>query len=358
MKFRELYLHLSNSIKIIISFIAFAILIAFASYFLASSADNITQQKTASLKITKENDASNNEIKLMPPTQTINKSQKHSIDKKALEPTSSDISQDNEKKSLNRKCEKNALFVSNDETPVYSSPSDSAPVILNQKGKQRFLDPRSNLKIIETQKNWVKIVTLSPNWPPEELIQNAWIKKDQLANSNIDDDTNNCLYFDFSKWEDQAKGIIQQAKDSAYKILNNDKRCHRIVQAGYIGAGQRFYLTCYPSDGGRPYHYWFSLLNLNRNILIESKVNEDKASSLCNYELAKTIRNLAILAATENSEQPYTEIDDPVIRIKAQSYELVEHSWRLTIYFTSNESAEKKAYCYVDPSGHAEISIY
>ena len=215
------------------------------------------------------------------------------------------------------------------------------------------MDPRYDLEILETISEWVKVRTLLPDWPPEIKAENAWIKKDKLANSNIDDDTNNCLYVDFEEWKNKANHIISHAKTAAYNILKNDTRCNRIVNGGFLGAGQRFYFTCYPSDGAKPYHYWFSLLTIDKKLPTSQKVDEDKAASQCNLELEKTIRNNHILDNLSDLSE-----EELALRIKASSYELVGESWRITIYYNFKDLSEKKAYCYVDPSGHAEITIY
>ena len=252
-------------------------------------------------------------------------------------------------------CNKNAVFVSNEETEIYTSPTAQTDLVFYKNGKQYFLDPRFDLEILETTPDWVKVRTLLPNWPPELRVENVWVKKDKLANSNIDDDTNNCLYIDFEDWKDKATQIIDHAKTAAYNVLKNDKRCNRIVNGGFLGAGQRFYLTCYPSDGAKPYHYWFSLLTIDKKLPLYLRVDEDKAASQCNLELEKTIKNNHIL---DNLYDASTGLDDSELRIKASSYELVGESWRITIYYNSKDSLEEKAYCYVDPSGRAEITIF
>lgn len=257
---------------------------------------------------------------------------------------------------LPSKCKKNAIFVENEETPIYSEPSVNASPIVDKKGNPRFIDPRYDLTIIETRNDWIKINSLTPNWPPEAIFKNVWIKKSNLAGFNIDEETNKCLYVDFGDWEEQAKSAIPQAKQAAYNILSNDPRCDRIVKGGFLGAGQRYYLTCYPSDGAKPYHYWFSLLNSAKIDTSNQRIDDDTATSECNISLEKVIKNSSLLEIY--SDNPPEIEENHKLRIKTSTFEGIGPAWHITIYFTIDDGSEQIAYCYVGPSGKAEISMY
>ena len=356
MKTRAYKLLLANNSKLIISLTLLFLLVTCSFYFLKEYLNDANSAKT----VVSGNNIINSHINQNKKTNPLNNSYATITNSKQAGNFIDQSLKENSKNTLNitsqNKCNKDAIFVENEETPIFSEPLSNAAPIVDKKGSPRFIDPRYDLTIIETKNDWVKVSSLKPNWPPEAVFKNVWIKKSNLSGFNIDEETNKCLYVDFTEWEDKAKSAITKAKESAYNILKNDPRCDRIVKGGFLGAGQRYYLTCYPSDGAKPYHYWFSLLKASKIEKSVERINDDTATSACNISLEKIIKNAALLE-TYSDTPPETE-ENHQVRIKTSTFEGIGSAWHITIYFTIDDGSEQKAYCYVGPSGIAEITMY
>ena len=253
-------------------------------------------------------------------------------------------------------CDGKSLFVSHDETAIYAEPSELSPKLITVYGNEFLIDPRYNLVIIDKSDQWTKVKAISPKWPPDNYKWSGWIKNSDIYNYKSTDDERLCLFVDFSSWAAPADRLIQDAKDMARKILSTDKRCNRIVNAGYIGSGQRFFLSCHPNDGGKSYHYWFSLLKKPKIIQDSLPVSENIAFSACRQQL-QTAHNNMIRIKHFRDQFTLDEEIDQFVNVSASTSEVFDAVWRITLTYLEGSSSERKAYCFVGPNGLAEISF-
>lgn len=251
----------------------------------------------------------------------------------------------------NNKCNRNAMFVLFDNTELY----EESPLNQNiELAKKSYIDPRSDIQIIEKKSQWVKVRTINPSWPPTLQGREGWINSGMIHFPEAHDDNNYCMYIDLNKWQNVSEHVTERAKEAAINILSNDGRCNRIVNGGFIGQGQRFYLTCYPNDGGKPYHYWFSLLSVSRQIGEPKRVDEMMALQNCTNELPKALL-VKNLEENAGDASPDGMSLDP--KIQGLSYSSYEFSWHVTITYSLHDIGQMKCYCYVGPDARAEMTF-
>lgn len=238
------------------------------------------------------------------------------------------------------------VSVSNEEIPVRSSPTQNARPITDLKGDERLLDPRYDLRILEEKGDWVRVTTILPQWPPGAAGWTGWIeKKDIQKVATLEERA--CLFVDLSQWQGVPPDRQSSMREAAFRILRQDKRCRRISRGGFWGNGQRFYLTCYPADGGKPYHYWLSASTISRDFTPPQPVEDAAAMSLCHAELKKMLKNKVVVDGTPEAE----------INVGAFSAYMSRSVHYVTLEYRTDEEAEKQAYCLVAPGGGAEITL-
>lgn len=255
-----------------------------------------------------------------------------------------------------RRCPTSVLFVSDDETSVYSEANEYSKKLKSIVGDEFLLDARYDLVLLEKKDRWIKVRAASPEWPPDNLQWSGWIRASDLYSKKSTTDEAGCNFVDFGSWGGNASNLIFSVRQMTDNILSKDRRCNRVVHAGYIGTGQRYFISCYPRDGGRPYHYWFSLLkqsNINQNT---QPASENEAFSACRNKLYDKITNLRRMKSAEEGVAVEEELEN-TIKVSSSSSQLDGSVWKMTMSYTDETSAEKLAYCFVDPQGLAEISF-
>lgn len=238
------------------------------------------------------------------------------------------------------------VTVIEEDTPILLGPSAAAKPLKDWSGSQRFLDPRHDLKILEESGDWVRVSVVAPNWPPGNVGWSGWIERKNIQKPDAPE-AKNCLFVDPGVWSALPEAVQLAAKTAALQILRQDDRCKRISRAGYLGNGQRFYLTCYPNDGAKPYHYWLSATNPRKDFAPSALVDEDTAMQKCRVELQKTLSGRALV---ERREAEDAQIDN----FQARRSNSVYH---ISIDFRLGAEEAQKAFCVVAPGAGAEITL-
>jgi hypothetical protein len=139
-------------------------------------------------------------------------------------------------------------------------------------------------------------------------------------------------------------------RDIALRILEDDRRCARISNGGYLGQGQRYFFSCYPNDGGRAYHYWFDAGDSvsNRSFIEPSPMNPKTALARCRKSLHKAI--------AQRAKMNRGSYDLQVISTSAS---MLDGAHRLTFTFTGGRQHPQSsvAWCLAPPSGEPEITL-
>jgi hypothetical protein len=187
-------------------------------------------------------------------------------------------------------------------------------------------------------------------WPRRLGERSGWIER-QSIQSVVTPDENLCLFLDVNRWSGVAEDVKYSIHEIALRILNEDRRCARISRGGYLGQGQRFFLTCYPSDGGRPYHYWLSISDnfAKLNFSPPTLTSPEKAEERCTLELKKALARRAKVFG-----RPAESINIASRRVSTRNG--VHY---VTLNVRSNESSRgvEVAYCLVPPSGDVEVTL-
>jgi hypothetical protein len=238
------------------------------------------------------------------------------------------------------------VTVAEEETPIMLGPSSVAKPLKDWNGAQRFLDPRYDLKILEDSGDWVRVAVVSPDWPPGNVGWTGWIERKGIQKAD-GPEAKRCLFIDPGAWTGLPSSVQSAAKNVALQILRQDDRCRRISRGGFLGNGQRFYLTCYPNDGAKPYHYWLSASNLRRDFSPPALVDEDNAMLKCRGELQKALSGQAMIEGKEATE---AQIENFQARRAGSVYQI-------SIEFRAGGSEMLKAFCLVAPGGGAEITL-
>jgi hypothetical protein len=238
------------------------------------------------------------------------------------------------------------VTVAEEETPIMLAPSVTAKPLKDWNGEQRFLDPRHDLKILEDSGAWVRVSVVSPNWPTGNIGWSGWIERKNIQKADTPD-AKKCLFVDPAGWQGLPSAVQSAAKTAALEILRQDERCRRISRGGFLGNGQRFYLTCYPNDGARPYHYWLSATNRRKTFVSPALVDEDSAMLKCRGELQKILSGRAMIEGKEAQE---AQIETFQARRAGSVYQM-------NIDFRLGAGEMQKAFCLVPPGAGAEIIL-
>lgn len=238
------------------------------------------------------------------------------------------------------------VTVAEEDTPILLGPSATAKPLKDWTGAQRFLDPRHDLKILEDSGAWVRVSVVSPDWPPGNVGWTGWVERKNIQKVETPD-ARNCLFVDPAAWTGLPPAVQATAKTAALQILRQDERCKRISRGGFLGNGQRFYLTCYPNDGAKPYHYWLSATNPRKDFTPSALVDEDSAMRKCRTELQKSLTGRALIAGKEPEE---VQVDN----YEARRWGAVYH---ISIDFRLGANDTQKSYCVVSPGSGAEITL-
>lgn len=242
---------------------------------------------------------------------------------------------------------KSGVFtVGEEETPILLGPSQTAKPLREWSGVQRFLDPRHDLKIIEESGAWVRVSVVSPNWPPGDAGWSGWIEKKNIQKLD-GPEAKHCFFVDLGGWSGLPANVQSAARTAALQILRQDERCRRISRGGFLGNGQRFYLTCYPNDGAKPYHYWLTATNLRKDFATPAVVDEDTAMSKCRGELQKTLSGRALVEGKE-------AVDPQIETFQARR---VGSVYQISIDFRLGAAEMQKAFCLLPPGSGAEITL-
>jgi hypothetical protein len=216
--------------------------------------------------------------------------------------------------------------------------------------KPLLLDPRYEFHILEQADDWVRVRIQPPPWPPNVGERSGWIERKFIQHVSTLDEKR-CLFVDVSGWSVTAQLVKDSIHEVALKILWEDHRCARLSRGGYIGQGQRFFLTCYPNDGGRPYHYWFSITDdlAKRNFIAPPLMSPKIAEERCNMALRKAIARRAKIAGGPAD----------VLNIASRKVATRNGVHYVTLNFTTigpNRGPED-AYCLAPPSGDMEVTL-
>lgn len=215
----------------------------------------------------------------------------------------------------------------------------------------RAFDPRDDLTILETRPGWLRLRRTPPRWPPGQKAWEGWalesvVRPVHRSAETMTADEKACLFTDPTSWSGVG-GLQGVIRDVALKILRQDERCRLIGDGGMMGEGQRFFLTCYPSDGGSPYHYWLSAASADKDFAPPAPVDEDAAMSQCRSRLDKLLQGRSAMQGRRA---------DAVSTAAISSYR-ERAAYYMTIYYRLGEGPEEKAYCFVPPGRDAEITL-
>ena len=237
------------------------------------------------------------------------------------------------------------VAVSEEDVPVFAAPSTEAEALVGVDGSPRLLDPRYDLKILEQKPNWVHVAAVSPTWPPGAAGWAGWIEGRKLLKVESEDERR-CLFVNVFEWKEISASELALIHESVLQILHDDRRCNRIARGNFLGGGQRVYFTCYPSDGGRPYHRWLSSLQRGRSFTAPAPVDPDLAMNLCQSELQKALRQRDVV-----NDAPPRET-----RFSGSSLVDVDSVYHITMYYRAGEQKET-AFCFLAPGNNAEITL-
>jgi energy-coupling factor transporter ATP-binding protein EcfA2 len=153
-----------------------------------------------------------------------------------------------------------------------------------------------------------------------------------------------------SRWSGVAQDVKYSIHAIALRILNEDWRCARISRGGYLGQGQRFFLTCYPNDGGRPYHYWLSISDdfAMRNFRPPALMSPERAE-YCDLAAREAIARRAKISGKLAES----------INIAARRVSTLNGVHYVTLDLRTKESSRgaQIAYCLATPNGDAEVTL-
>lgn len=232
------------------------------------------------------------------------------------------------------------------------TPSVTSRIVRDEGGADRLFDPGADLEVLETQPGWVRLRRSPSRWPPGQTGWEGWAPESVVrpAHRNVEtmtDDEKSCLFVDPAGWRGVPPALQGKIKQTALRILRQDKRCRLIGDGGMMGDSQRFYLTCYPSDGGQPYHYWLSAASSEKDFATPEPVDESVAMDLCRKKLEKM---LAGMGAVKGG--PVPEVNAGAIRSFRE-----RSAYYMTLDYRLGEAINSQAYCFVPPGRDAEITL-
>jgi hypothetical protein len=216
--------------------------------------------------------------------------------------------------------------------------------------KPLLLDPRYEFQILEESGNWIRVQIKSPAWPPFEGERKGWIERKVLQRVSNQDERS-CLFINVNGWREVTQYAKESIRQVALRVLREDYRCMSIGRGGYIGQGQRFFLTCYPNDGGQPYHYWFSISDdlTKRNFMAPPLMSHTIAEERCDTALRKAIARRAKIARGPAD----------VLNIASRKVSTRNGIHYVTLIFMTIGSSRgpEAAYCLAPPSGDVEVTL-
>lgn len=232
------------------------------------------------------------------------------------------------------------------------APSVTSRIVRDNGGADRIFDPGSDLEVLEAQPGWVRLRRSPSRWPPGQTGWEGWapegvVRPAHRSAETMTDDEKACLFVDPAGWRGVTPALQDKIRETALRILSQDKRCRLIGDGGMMGESQRFYLTCYPSDGGQPYHYWLSAASSAKDFATPEPVDESVAMELCRKKLQKM---LAGMGAVKGG--PVPEVNAGAIRSFRE-----RSAYYMTLDYRLGEAVDSQAYCFVPPGRDAEITL-
>lgn len=244
------------------------------------------------------------------------------------------------------------LVAVSDEVPAREAPSATSRTPRDKSGADRIFDPRADLEILESRPGWVRLRYRPTRWPPGQQAWEGWAMESAIRPAHRDpqsmtEDEKNCLFLDPAGWHGVPLALQAKIREAALRILRQDARCRLIGDGGMMGESQRFYLTCYPSDGGRPYHYWLSAASTEKDFATPAPVDENAAMELCRKKLEKTLARAGALRGGSAFD-----VSVGAIRSFREG-----GAYYMTLDYRLGEAIENQAYCFVPPGRDAEITL-
>ena len=211
------------------------------------------------------------------------------------------------------------------------------------------IDPRFEFQILENAGEWIRIRIKAPIWPPDRTERMGWIEAKFVQRVERADEKL-CLFVDVDGWTGLAGDVRNAMHEIALRILEDDRRCARISNGGYLGQGQRYFFSCYPNDGGRAYHYWFDAGDsvLNRRFIEPSPIDSRTALARCRKSLYKVVAQLAKMNGVSYD-----------LQVLSTSASMLDGAHHLTFTFTGGRQNPQSsvAWCLAPPSGEPEITL-
>ncbi|WP_442753911.1 hypothetical protein ACNHKD_13010 [Methylocystis sp. JAN1] len=240
-----------------------------------------------------------------------------------------------------------------EEIVARATPSVTSRPAREKGGADRIFDPRADLEIVEAQPGWLRLRQNPSRWPPGQKAWDGWapesaVRPQHRTPETMTADEKACLFVDPASWRGASLALQGTIREVALRILRDDERCRLIGDGGMMGESQRFYLTCYPSDGGQPYHYWLSASSAEKNFATPAPVDESAAMDLCRKKLEKLLAGKGVV-----QNQPVPDVAAGAISSYKQ-----RSAYHMTIDYRLGEvEAVMKAYCFVPPGRDAEITL-
>jgi hypothetical protein len=253
------------------------------------------------------------------------------------------------------------------EQPLHCAAADSTLAIVNREDVAVFanpgkipvegwdgdplkIDPRFEFQILENPGDWVRIRIKAPVWPPDLTERTGWIEAKFVQRVELADEKK-CLFVDVDEWTSLSEDVRNSMHDIALRILADDRRCARISSGGYFGQGQRYFFSCYPNDGGRPYPYWFDARDSvsNRSFVEPSPLNPRTAVARCRKSLSKAVAQMAKMSGNASHD----------LLVMSTSASMLDGVHHVTFTFVSYGQNQPPgvAYCLAPPSGEPEVTL-
>jgi hypothetical protein len=217
-------------------------------------------------------------------------------------------------------------------------------------GEPLVIDPRYELEVAESRGDWVRVKIRTPDWTAGSPQASGWIER-RFVQRATNADEKNCLFVDFGLWTSVAQETRNSMREIALRVLKEDRRCARIARGGFIGQGQRLFLTCYPTDGGRPYHYWFSTGDrvANQSFVQPRPATQTEAVESCRAALKTAVARSDKIAGRTPQAMA-------VLTASASVRDGV-HYVAFTAGKANSARQVARAYCLQPPGGEPEITL-
>jgi hypothetical protein len=217
-------------------------------------------------------------------------------------------------------------------------------------GNPLKIDPRFDFQILKSEGEWSQVRILAPKWPGGRDERLGWIARPFVGRVDSADERQ-CLFVVFDAWSGVSPADRKRMREMAVKILREDGRCSRLGGGCYLGQGQRYFLSCYPTDGGRPYHYWFSATDspATRSFADRPSLSRGAAISRCRAALDDAVSRRAKIAGRRPEEAQVESTNET-------SQDGVHY---VTFTYTTDdrEGRSETAYCLAPPGSEPEITL-